>query len=499
MLGNKKFEAKFMYSVSLEDLVPEDNFYRKVNELLDLRFVYKRCKSLYGKTGKPSIDPVVFMKLNLYGYFENITSDRNLIRKASDSLSARLFIGYDIDEELPWHSTISRTRALMKNELFEELFNKVLELCVDSGLVDGEHQSIDSTLIRANASLDKLEKKKPELKLCDYIEKTFEENSVEDENKRTKETGKDDDNNGSNKQEIKLLDKPEGERKRTTSNEHYVSKTDPDSRIVYKKGNKTDLYYKTHYSVDSKKKIITNVMTTFADILDSESILQIVNRTSEQLGDLGLKIRFVSADRGYCSGENLRGLETLGIVPYIPSQKYANTRGGFSKDQFTYNKEKDEYTCPNNKVLKYRSRVRKQAAKYVCKAEDCRECKLKSLCLPGKRGRSIRHSDFYEEYESLSRRMRSSEGKNAMRLRKTGPEPLFGEAKLYHGLRKFMTRGIDKAKKNSIIIATVQNLKRLINGMNKNKKKIFIPNTIFSKTITQFIFGRKVYLVFSPK
>ena len=93
-----------MYNLALDDLVTVDNLYRQIDKFLDLRFVYKECEKLYGKTGKPSIDPAVFFKLELFGYFENIISDRELIRKANDSLAARYFIGYDIDEKLPWHA-----------------------------------------------------------------------------------------------------------------------------------------------------------------------------------------------------------------------------------------------------------------------------------------------------------------------------------------------------------------------------------------------------------
>ncbi|RPJ24475.1 MAG: transposase, partial [Nitrosopumilales archaeon] len=163
MLGQKKFQPKIMYNLSLEELVPVEDFYRRLESVLDLRFVYQECKRLYGKTGNPSIDPVVFFKLNIFGFFENIISDRDLIRRASDRLSIRYFLGYDIDEKLPWHSTISRTRALITKDIFEKIFNKVLEQCNAAGLIEGKHQSIDSTLVKANASLDSLERKEPVL------------------------------------------------------------------------------------------------------------------------------------------------------------------------------------------------------------------------------------------------------------------------------------------------------------------------------------------------
>lgn len=469
MVGKKKFEPKFMYSISLEDLVPQDNFYRKINDLLDLRFLYKSCKSLYGKTGKPSIDPVVFFKLNLYGYFENISRDRELIRRASDSMAARLYLGYDIDEELPWHSTISRTRKLMKQEFFQELFDRVIAMCASAGLIDGEHQLIDSTLVKANASLESLERRKPELVSSEYVARVFKDNEIEEE--ETAEKKKDDDEgnkeNSINKEEIdnkkEVRKKEEPENKLQKRNELYRSKTDPDSRITSKPGKKTDLYYTTHYSVDSKNKIITNVLTTHSDVSDRKILDQVVDLTSNRLKQLGLRINIVSADKNYCSGKNLRSLEAKGIIPYIPSQKNVNTNGGFSNDEFIYDKHNDEYICPNNKRLKLRANNPKTEARiYKCSSEDCNACPLKLSCKPGKEGRSVRQSIYVDEYKRLSERMHSWSGKLAMKLRKTGPEILFGEAKLYHGLNKFMTRGLDKAQKNSFMIATVQNLKRLL-------------------------------------
>jgi transposase len=476
MLGKKKFEPKLMYTVSLEDLVPEDNFYRKLNRLLDLGFVYQRCKNLYGKTGKPSVDSVVFIKLNLFGYFENIEGDRELIRKASDSLSARYYLGYDIDEELPWHSTISRTRALIKEELYEEIFNEVLKKCVEAGLVSGDHQSIDSTLVKANASLESLEKKRPELRLTEYIKKTIDENKTDDkaenqsDEKTTKE--KDDDEIVKPKTEIKEMKNLAEGKKTKRSNKYYISKTDPDSRIAKKPGKKTDLYYTTHYSVDSKNKVITDVVTTHSDITDSDTMMEVVDRATERLENCGLKIHSVAADKRYCSGENLRDLEQRGIFPYIPIQKHPNTTGGISKEEFKYDKEKDEYICPNNKTLRYRYTTKRRAKTYSCSLKDCKDCPIKVSCSPGKKARKVQHSIYLDEYDRLEKRLRTPLGKRAMILRKTGPEPLFGEAKLYHGLNKFMTKGKDKAQKNSFMIATVQNLKRLIKSINHKKIKV---------------------------
>jgi transposase len=452
MQGKKRFEPKMYYNVSLDDLVPKDNFYRLIEEVLDLRFLYKECKGFYGRTGKPSIDPVVFFKLLLFGYFENIISDRELVRKASDSLSARYFLGYDIDEELPWHSTISRTRSIIPEDVFEKLFEKVLNKCIESGIVGGDHQSIDSTLVKANASLDNLRQKMKISGLKDHVEKVRKENKEQeedDEENENKPTG--------------------GLKKKTTSNKDYESKTDPDSRIVKKGRNRTDLYYKTHYSVDSKSNVITDVSSVYADTGDSKSIIDIIEKASKRLRKHNLKVKSVSADKGYCSGENLREIENKSIIPYIPREKNENKTGGYDIKEFIYNAKEDYYKCPGDKKLKYfYYKKDKSSRAYYAQKEDCGGCKLKKHCTKAEK-RIIHRSDYLEYIDRLETRMNTVESKTAMYYRKTGPELLFAEAKNNHGLKKYMSRGLCNANKNSFMIATVQNLKRLIKQIKKRE------------------------------
>ena len=130
MQGRKTFEPKMFYELSLDALVPQDDFYRQIGREVDFSFLYRRTSGYYGDCGQESIDPTVFFKILLVGYLNNLSSDRALMRLCSDSLSIRLFLGYDLDEALPWHSTISRTRALFGEELFLELFRRVLSLCI---------------------------------------------------------------------------------------------------------------------------------------------------------------------------------------------------------------------------------------------------------------------------------------------------------------------------------------------------------------------------------
>jgi len=161
MQGKKDYQEKLFAHFQLSERIPKHNFYRRLKAVLDLDFLYPLTKGYYGDSGQKSIDPVVFFKLCLVGYLENIISDRNLIVHSSMRLDILYFLGYDIDEELPWHSTISRTRQLFPESVFEETFTRVLALCVEKGMVSGHTQAIDSAPVKANASMDSLELKVP--------------------------------------------------------------------------------------------------------------------------------------------------------------------------------------------------------------------------------------------------------------------------------------------------------------------------------------------------
>jgi transposase len=447
MVGKKNFEPKLIYKLTLDDLVPQDNIYRLLERFLDLRFLYKECEKMYGKTGKPSIDPIVFFKFQIYGYLENIISDRELVRRVNDSLSARYFLGYDIDESLPWHSTISRTRGLFGKDVFERIFNKVLELCNQSDLIGGKHQTIDSTLVKANASLDSVQRKVPELSVLEYIDRSFEENIEAEELKQSEKYNNE--------------DKPKSGRG-PKRNDVYGSKTDPDSRIESKPGKPTDLYYKAQYCADTKNRIITDVSVTFADKDDKYNLIESVDRAVERLREFDLEIGAVSADRGYSQGKNLRELEQRGITAYIPAPKNVNSKGEIDKNKFTFDKAKNIFICPNQQELRYfRYEKDRESLRYSAKKEACSSCPLKKKCCPQAKFRTIRQTIYYEEYERLYKRLKTVEAREAYILRKSISEGLFAEAKGYHGLKKFMTRGLDKAQKRAYIIATVQNIKRL--------------------------------------
>ena len=137
MLGHKAREFKQHKSISLEDLVPDDNFYRRVERSIDLSFVRELAAEYYASIGRPSIDPVVFFKLQLIAFFEGIRSERQLMETVNLNLAHRWFIGYDLDELVPDHSSLSKIRERFGLEVFQHFFEHIVELCIKAGLVWG--------------------------------------------------------------------------------------------------------------------------------------------------------------------------------------------------------------------------------------------------------------------------------------------------------------------------------------------------------------------------
>ncbi|HEX9826672.1 MAG TPA: transposase [Flavobacteriaceae bacterium] len=171
MQGKKTYQEKLFSSFQLSERIPTNNFYRRLKAALDLKYLYGLTEDHYGSSGQKSIDPVVFFKFCLVGYLENVTSDRQLVEHCGMRMDILYFLDHDIDEALPWHSTISRTRQLFPEAVFEKCFTEVFKMCADAGMVSGHTQAIDSAPVKANASMDSLELKVPKEELSEHLKK----------------------------------------------------------------------------------------------------------------------------------------------------------------------------------------------------------------------------------------------------------------------------------------------------------------------------------------
>jgi len=476
MQGQKSNDQKLFYQFRLVDRIPEDNFYRRLKGTLDLTFLKKRAAGFYGKCGQESIDTVVFFKMLLIGYLENILFDRKLVEFCSMRMDVLYFIDYDIDEPLPWHSTISRTRKLFGKELFEELFNKVLEMCIEKGMVAGHTQSVDAAYVKANASLDSLEVKKAPSDPQAYVNKSFEAN--EEPKRKAKNDLSDPDQNTvtAKKHDLDEVERRQKQwkenpdkthrmgssdhRARYLSNHTHYSPTDPDARIAVKPGKPRNLVYTSNLSVDTSNHVITNIQADHSDKKDSRYLQSIVENTCDRLNQFGIKVENILADTGFSSGENYKKLEEMGLHAFIPA--HGQYQGG--REGFTYEPEADQWKCPNNKYLTFRKiktdAKGNQFRLYYTKRSDCRNCPLKLQCIGKQHECRMMITIYKDYYERTIKRVKSSFGKRMKYMRQSTVEPVFGSLINFFAMKKVNTRGIDLAHKSMLMSAIAYNLKK---------------------------------------
>jgi transposase len=490
MQGKKDYQEKLFNNFQLSVRVPEHNFYRRLKGVLSLDFLYKETKCYYGSSGQKSIDPVVFFKLCLVGYLENITSDRKLIEHCSMRLDILYFLGYDIDEELPWHSTISRTRQLFPESVFEDVFTKVFELCVSAGMVSGHTQAIDSAPVKANASMDSLELKVPEADLESHL-REVRHISKGDKDKPLRQAkgnkaGKDQQTLSASDKELQAIKsrnskwaKDQDQRpgagnkgSRYTSNKTHYSPTDPDARISVKPGKARKLNYQSQLTVDTANHVISDIKAYHADGKDNQQLADIVVRVQRRLRRVGLVWENCVADTGYSSGENYAFLEERHLKSFIPP--HGTYKG--CPDGFTYDETEDHYRCSQGKIIPfkkvfYETKNQTKKKEYRASKKVCVDCPIRRECL-GKSAQEKKFTVTYyrAEYERNIARVNSPQGRYMKAKRQSTVEPVFGTLTQFMGLRKVNTIGIKQANKCMQLSAIAYNLKKYLKFIEKHSK-----------------------------
>ncbi len=493
MQGKKDYQEELFTNFQLSEFVPPTNVYRRLKELLDLDYLYAKIKPYYGDCGQKSIDPVVFFKLCLVGYLENIISDRQLMQHCNMRLDLRYFLNYKLTEPMPWHSTLNRTRDLLPEALFKEVFEEILRQCVKSGLVSGHTQVVDSAPIKANASMDSLELKVPKEELEDHLAKVRYQSKPDREKHTPKRKAKE--NKASKEQqsitaterelkEIKARNKnwqktqdqrPGAQRQNSkyTSNKTHYSPTDPDARISVKPGKARKLNYLSQLAVDPATHVITHIGADFADKHDSRCLPKIVKELQPRLNKMGLLLSTLLADTGYSSGENYAMLEDQGIDAYIPP--HGTYKGG--PEHFTYHKEGDYWLCRNNQKVTYRKTFIEKKGNnkkklYLTKPSQCKGCPFAAECIGKSPERRITITFYREHYERIKEKLATKRGRYMKSKRQSVVEPVFGILTQFMGLRKVYTKGIKNANKQMLMAAAAYNLKKLLKHGRKPPKSL---------------------------
>ena len=481
MMGTKiRSFASLPDDLSLEELVPQDNFYRRLEATLDLSFVRDLVRDCYASSGRPSVDPAVFFRLQLVMFFEDIRSERQLMEVAADRLSVRWFLGYDLNDPLPDHSSLTRIRERYGLRIFRRFFERIVELCVEAGLVWGKELYFDATKVEANASLDSMRSRSlMKHGLEEHLVGIFPEEVLQpvEEGANTPQitavgpVGREREAlSEANAKRHRWIEKA-GRQQRKVVRWGYsrladlrASATDPDASPMQRKKNKgaSRLGYLTHYVVDGgKARVILDVLVTPAEVTENLPMLELLFRSRFRWR---LRPRSVTGDAAYGTVENVAAVEKARIRAYMVLPKHDERSPLFGKGEFVYDAQKDLYVCPQGETLRRQGLDHKERSiRYAAKSSACNPCPLKSRCTKGrKKGRWIRRS-FDEEYLEKVRSYQDTEPyRKALRKRQVWVEPLFGEAKDWHGSRRFRLRRSEKVNAEALLIAAGQNIKRLL-------------------------------------
>jgi transposase len=291
---------------------PGHVFYEKLNQVLEAggfdRFVEDLCAPYYAEgEGRLSIEPGVYFRMLFVGYFEGLSSQRGIAWRCADSLSLRSFLGIALTKDTPEHSSMTRIRKRLPEDIFEQVFTFVLKVAVEYGLLKGKTIAVDATTLEANAAMKSLVRRDTGEDWKAYVRRLAEAEGIKNPTD----------------EELRRFDR---KRKKKTSNKDWESATDPDSRVTKMKDGRTHLAYKAENAVDVESEIVVAAVVYRADDSDPETLPVTIDIAREQLEVAGSphQVEEAVADKGYHKAETLQTLEDVqGVRSYIaePARK----------------------------------------------------------------------------------------------------------------------------------------------------------------------------------
>lgn len=460
MMGRKqqRQEQLFYTAFSLDQRIGPDNRLRQINDAVDFSFVRPAVSHLYGLVGNPSIDPIVLLKLMLISFLENIPGERELMRRLPERLDWLWFCQYDLDSTLPNHSVLSKARRRWGLGVFEEFFGRILTQCLDAGLIDGETIHIDSSLIQGDVSIDSL---RPAFAvLAQQTFKQLEDNC-----------------------DVPIESPPV--ESAPLQADAKLSPTDPEARCRAK-GSQRVIGHQEHRVVDDAYGIVTASETTDASVSEGRMLTTMIDQHES---NTDLSPQHVVADKAYGTAENYKRLRDRGLLPCIPHRtpRAINTKA-YQRSEFAYDADADCYVCPAGAILKRvskepnaRGQVIYRAAKTVCRS--CQQCEA---CFGGKigqQGKSVCRGIGQDDIDWADGCLPKHRRRHLMSRRKSSIEGSFGDAATHHGFKRARWRRRWRMKIQNLMIAALQNLRKLLKYGRKTPKSaaISLQSTIMSQ------------------
>ena len=437
-------DTLFSYRVNLGHRVRKDHPLRRVAQVLDFSFVRAEVSGFYGYNGHEGVDPVILVKLMFLLFFEDVPSERELMERLPERLDYLWFLGYNLEEQTPHHSVLSKARRRWGREVFEKVFLQTVQQCVETGLVEGKKIHVDASLIDANASKDSV--KKSSVELIAAYKQVVAAQSTKLEDTVTPESY-------------------------VAVNDTHVSSTDPDAALVSRKGKGSRLCYHHHRVIDDEQGVITAVESTPGSIAENHKLMDLIEQHEKNTEK---EVSTVVADSKYGTADNLAACVEKNIAPHLgvlaDKQKSGTERAGHFEDtRFTYDATADIYTCPaGQRLSRRRYHERRSTWEYTAAAGVCPACPLREQCTDAKTGRTLqRHKDAARV--ALGKQIARSEAARRDRRRRWYlMEGSFARAANEHGFKRSRWRRLWRQQIQDWLIAAVQNVKLLLRaGQNK--------------------------------
>jgi transposase len=442
MMGRlNRDQEQLFYSFRLDDVVPDDHLVRAIAAVLDLSWVHAELASYYPKIGRPSIDPVLMIRMLVVGYIFAIRSERALCREVQVNLAYRWFCGLSIEDKVPDHSAFSRARneRFGDSAIFRSVFERVVGACIGAGLVGGEGFAVDASLIAADAN------KRRSIPGSEWNK----ELDAQQVSRATKEYL------------ATLDDAAFGAASDVTPK--FVSPSDPAAQWTGAMRGAAFFAYADNYLIDVKFGVIMDVEASRAirqaEVRASKTMIE---RTEERFD---IKPEWLAADTAYGSGANLNWLvNDKKIAPHVPVIDKSNRDDGtFNREDFTFDKERNVYICPAGKILTTTGRLVNDGETtllYFASVLDCRSCPLRARCCPKMPARRIPRS-IYEEARDVARALAKTRAFAQSRRDRKRVEMLFAHLKRILRLGRLRLRGPRGAQFEFTLAAIAQNLRRL--------------------------------------
>jgi IS5 family transposase len=380
--------------------------------------------------------------------FYNVRSERELMATLPERLDWLWFTGFDLDDDIPDHSVLSKARSRWGPAAFKHFFDRIVCQCVAAGLVDGSKIFMDSSLIQADAA----------------------NNSIIDMNSLKSRL-----NRHYQELEARLEELPADGKGNGKLNKTHLSTTDPDASIVSKGKVRSQLSFKAHRAVDEKAEVITATEVTSGAVNEGHLLPALIDQHTENTQS---QVEVAVADSQYGTINNYLACHDRGLEAHIPPFKDGQNRNGkFSDEAFSYDPEDDVYLCPaGHRLQRTRYDRNHETFQYQGKAKICKACSLRDRCTDSKRGRTLRRHLRHEEVRLMRERAQSFGSQKDIRTRQHLMERSFARAVRF-GFKRARWRRLWRVRIQEYLTAAIQNIMILVR--NVKEPGTAIPSAIW--------------------